>query len=85
MELEAEHPLFRKVGDKLDFATAGEEELLEAEFDLDELKDYIRDVYGKNPRNRGKEKTIAMLLDCRYRALDEATEAVAKQKLDQVI
>lgn len=54
----------------LNFDNAQEQELLESEFDLEELKDYIRDKYDRNPHNRGKEKTIEMLLDCRFRALD---------------
>jgi hypothetical protein len=85
IELDDAHPLFRVVGEGLDFATAGEEELMAADFDLEELKEYIKEVYGKNPRNRRKEKTVEMLLDCRYRALDEATEAQSKQKIEQVI
>jgi len=69
-ELEEEHPCFRKIGEDLDFATAGEAELLEADFELKELKDFIREKYGKNPRTRNRENTIRMLLDCRYRDLD---------------
>lgn len=52
------------------FDTAGEQELLEAEYDLDALKQYIEDRYGKKPGNRGKEKTVEMLIDCRYREID---------------
>lgn len=56
----------------IDFDTAQEQELLESDFDLDELKAYIKEKYGKNPHNRGKEKTIDMLLDCRYREIGDA-------------
>ena len=55
---------------KINFATAGEEELLEAEYELDDLKEFIFKKYSRKAGNRGKERTIAMLLDCRYRALD---------------
>lgn len=54
----------------LDFETAQEQELLESDFDLDTLKAYIEAKYDKKAGNRGKEKTIEMLLDCRFRALD---------------
>ncbi len=54
----------------LNFDTAQEQELLESEFDLDELKRYIEEKYDRKPGNRGKEKTIEMLLDCRYRSID---------------
>ena len=56
----------------LNFDNAQEQELLESEFDLDSLKDYIREKYDRNPSNRGKEKTIEFLLDCRFRSLSEA-------------
>jgi len=57
---------------KLNFDTAQEQELLESEFDLDALRDYIESTYDKKPGNRGKEKLIEFLLDCRFRALSEA-------------
>ena len=82
LDLDEPKNYFRLLGEKLDFATAGEEELLEAEFDLEELKQYIKDTYGKNPGNRGKEKTIAMLLDCRYREVDADR---LKNEVEQVI
>ncbi len=82
IELDKPNDFFRPIGVALDFATAGEEELLEAEFKLDDLKQYIKDTYGRNPRNRGKEKTVAMLLDCRYREVDADR---LKNEVEQVI
>lgn len=55
---------------KINFATAQEEELLEAEYNLDDLKAFIEEKYGRKAGNRGKERTVSMLLDCRFRALD---------------
>jgi hypothetical protein len=52
---------------KIDFSTAKEAELLEGNFDLKELKAFIKDTYGKKSGNRGLEKTVELLLDCRYR------------------
>lgn len=54
----------------INFDTAQEQELLESEFDLDKLKDYILIKYGKKAGNRGKDKTIEYLLDCRFRELN---------------
>ena len=54
----------------IDFDKAQEQELLESEFDLDALKEYIEKKYDRKAGNRGKEKTIDMLLDCRFRSLD---------------
>lgn len=54
----------------INFDTAQEQELLESEFDLDKLKAYIKEKYDKKAGSRGKEKTIAFLIDCRYRSLD---------------
>ena len=56
----------------IDFDTAQEQELLESDFDLDELKKFIEDKYDKKAGNRGKEKTIDMLIDCRFRAISDA-------------
>lgn len=72
-DLKEDHKFFRNLEEReyeIDFDKAGEEELLEAEYDLDDLKAYIKEKYGVNPRNRNKENTVKMLLDCRYRALD---------------
>ena len=52
---------------KIDFETASEDELLEADYDIEELRDFISEKYDKKPGNRGKEKLVEMLLDCRYR------------------
>lgn len=54
----------------LDFATASEDMLNEMEFDLADLKAFIVKTYDQKPGNKGKDKTIAMLLDCRNRAAD---------------
>ena len=55
----------------INFETAQEQELLESEFDLDVLKAYIEAKYDKKAGNRGKEKTIDLLLDCRYREIND--------------
>ena len=70
VDLDGPHHCFRKVGENLDFATATEDELLEADFELKELRDFIRENYDLNPRTRNKMNTIRMLIDARYRALD---------------
>lgn len=54
----------------IDFKTAKEQELLEAEYDLSVLKKFIEDEFGLKAGNRGKEKTVELLLDARYRKLD---------------
>lgn len=56
----------------IDFDTAGEQELMEAEYDLDSLKDYITNNYDMKAGNRGKTKTVALLLDCRFRQVSPA-------------
>ncbi len=72
-DLEKDHRHFRNLEEGgVDFETAKEPELLEAEYDLDDLKAFIKERYGKNPRNRNKENTVKMLLDCRYRDIGEA-------------
>jgi len=53
---------------EVDFSTASEEMLSETDFDLEELKKFIRDTYDIKAGKRGKEKTIELLADCRYRA-----------------
>jgi hypothetical protein len=53
----------------VDFETAGESELLEGEYELSELKDYVFSRYGKRVGARGLGKSVDFLLDCRYRAL----------------
>ena len=56
----------------LDFATAGREELMEREdYALSDLKAYIESAYGVKAGNRGKEKTVDLLLDCRVRAVGD--------------
>jgi hypothetical protein len=71
-EFETVPPNFRSLEDILegiDFETAGEAELLESEYDLDELKDFILKKFKKKAGGRGKEKTVEFLIDCRYRDL----------------
>lgn len=67
-------PNFRAIGGDsktkappINFETAQENELLEAEYDLEALKDYIALKFNKKAGQRGKEKTVEFLLDCRYR------------------
>jgi len=56
----------------INFDNAQEQELLEADYNLDDLKEFILQKYDKKAGNRGKEKTVELLLDCRYRALSDA-------------
>jgi len=56
---------------KIDFATAGEEELLAADYDLEELKAFIEETYKKKAGKRGKDKLVEFLLDCRFRSLGD--------------
>lgn len=63
---------FEELGGKksapIDFSTAGEQELLEREYPLPELKRYILEKYDdKVAANLGKEKTVAKLIDHRER------------------
>ena len=62
---------FRKLdAGSIDFLTASEEELQEADFNLEKLKKFILDTFDRKAGTRGKEKTIEMLLDCRYRSTE---------------
>jgi hypothetical protein len=56
----------------VNFDTAGEQELLAAEFELDALRMYIETKYDRKTGNRGKEKLVEMLLDCRFREVTKA-------------
>jgi hypothetical protein len=56
----------------VNFDTAGEQELLAAEFELDALRMYIETKYDRKPGNRGKEKLVEMLMDCRFREVTKA-------------
>lgn len=56
----------------VNFDTAGETELLGAEFDLDALRLYIETKYDRKPGNRGKDKLVELLLDCRFREVSSA-------------
>ncbi len=51
----------------MDFDTAGKEELFEADYNLKDLKDFIEAKYRKKAGNKGMEKTVELLLDCRFR------------------
>lgn len=51
----------------IDFATAGEGELLAGNFELGDLKSFMREKYGLSAGNRGLEKTVAMVLEYRQR------------------
>jgi len=55
--------------DEIDFDLISEVELKEIEFNLADLKQFIYDKYGIKSGNRKKEKTIELLMDCRYRAI----------------
>lgn len=52
----------------VDFGTAKEPELLNAEYDLESLREYLKETYDKTTKITDKEKLVAMLIDCRYRA-----------------
>lgn len=54
---------------EIDFAEMSEEELSAAEYDLGDLKAFIQDKYDMKAGNKGKAKTIEMLMDCRFREL----------------
>jgi len=64
-------PLEGKTAPKVDFDKAGRDELLVAEFELDDLKEYIEEKYGVKAGNRGIEKTVDLLLDSRFRDLGD--------------
>lgn len=55
---------------KVNFETAKREELLAAEYDVQELRDYIKARFNVSAGNRGKEKSVELLLDLRYREVD---------------
>jgi len=74
-------PHFKKIKGKIDFATAGEQELTEAP--LDALKAFIKGTYGVSAGSKGKEKTVAMLLDCRGR--EAVLPPEANKSVDEVI
>ena len=52
----------------VDFGTAKEPELLNAEYDLEDLREYLKETYDKTTKITDKETLVAMLIDCRYRA-----------------
>ena len=56
----------------VNFETALENELLAAEFELDALRAYIETKYDRKTGNRGKEKLVELLLDCRFREVTQA-------------
>ncbi len=61
---------FKVLEGPIDFNTAKEEELLEAEYKLQDLKDFILKKYKRKAGSRQKEATVALLLDSRYREVD---------------
>ena len=63
-------PIEGKKAKPVNFMTASEEELREAKFSDSDLKKFIEETYGRRTGNRGRDKMIDMLLDCRFRALD---------------
>lgn len=54
----------------VDFETAGEQELREAEYDVESLRLFIETRFDRKTGNRGKDKLVDLLLDCRFRELD---------------
>ena len=55
----------------IDFMAASERELLSEGTDLTDMKKFILDKFGEKAGNRGKEKTVEMLLDLRYRFVED--------------
>jgi hypothetical protein len=55
----------------INFETASQAELEELNYELSDLKSYIETRYDKKPGNRGADKLIKLLLDCRYRDLGD--------------
>lgn len=53
----------------IDFETAKEEELLEAEYELKDLKTFIKEKFDRRAGKKSRSATVKMLLDCRYREL----------------
>ncbi len=51
----------------INFNTAEKEELFAADYDLKDLKEFIEKKYDKKAGNKGMEKTVKLLLDCRFR------------------
>lgn len=61
-------PLDEKIEvEGINFDDMSEDELIEAEYPLDDLKAFIMGKYGLDSGRKGKRKTVSMLLDCRYR------------------
>ena len=52
---------------KVDFATAGEAELLASDFDIAEMQAYIRSTFNKVTESTDRESLVRILLDCRFR------------------
>lgn len=68
-------PNFRRIGkksgDDVDFATAGEEELLEANYDLKDLVAFADEHYKKKIRTKDRDTAVAKFLDARFRFTEE--------------
>jgi len=71
-----ENPNLRTITAKVDFGKASENELFEADFDLNSLKQYIKDAFDIPVRVRSKKSLIELLMDCRFRFLDEPPSSV---------
>jgi len=56
---------------KVDFGTAKKEELMESEFELKELRDFIYSKYKKKTGSTSKNTVVKLLLDCRYRDIGD--------------
>ncbi len=62
--------------EKINFDTASEDELMEGKYKLDDLKAFLFDKYDKKAGMKGKNKTVALLIDCRYRAVDKTLKDI---------
>jgi len=60
---------FRPLNTTVDFAEVGEKELIASTFELEDLKSFILDTYNIKAGNRGRDKAIELLIDCRERAV----------------
>jgi hypothetical protein len=62
-------PLEGKDAEPVDFDNAGEDELLVAEWEVQDMQKFILDKYKKITKKTSKEDLVKMLLDLRFRAL----------------
>ena len=54
-----------------DLGTASEQELLEGDYTVKQLRDFADSVYGQKLKGTSKEDVVASFLDARYRHLEE--------------